>query len=130
MPDGSACVVLCRHGQVIQVMDARRADDEKPLVQRGFRINKEASEEASVSRGSVSELCLTTNGPDFVRAWLVPSEIQTVGEMNVNKAFIAATMRRDSDSDTPWSVGRAAYVCHSEANVDSWHVLLIARFQN
>ena len=45
--------------------------------------------------------CLAQNGLDFLRARLVPSEFRTIGEINIDKALIAAGMRRDGDSDTP-----------------------------
>ena len=41
---------------------------------------------------------------DFLRARLVPSEFRTVGAINIDKALIVASMRRDSGSDTPMNI--------------------------
>ena len=81
--------------------DVRRPNiAEKTLVQRGFRIDTETSEGTSINRGGVSVQCLAEKGLDFLRARRAPSEFRTVGETNIDKALIAAGMRRDSDSDT------------------------------
>ena len=94
---------------------------DKPLVQRGFRINKEASAGTSIIRGIVSVQCLTKKRLDFLRARLVPSEFRTDGKMNIDKALVAVGMRRDSDSDTPMDIatdmpaalpGLSAPPCH------------------
>ena len=74
---------------------------DKPLVQRGFRINKEASAGTSIIRGSVSVQGLTKKTGFLAR---MPSEFRTDGKMNIDKALIAVGMRRDSDSDTPMDI--------------------------
>ena len=73
--------------------DVRRPIIAEPLVQRGFRVNKEASEGTSISRVGASVQCRAKDGLDFLRARLVPSEFRTVGEMNIDKALISAGMR-------------------------------------
>ena len=58
---------------------------EKRLVQRVFRINKEASEGTSISRGGVSVQSIKQSGLDILRARFVPSEFRTVGGLNIEK---------------------------------------------
>ena len=89
------------HAPRIQIRFAV-AEVRRPIIARLSALEARAG--TSISRGSVSVQCLTKNGQDFLRAPLVPSEVRTVGEMNMDNALIAASMRRDSDSDTPMDI--------------------------
>ena len=60
----------------------------KLLIQRGFRINKEASERTSISGEGASPFSAS------------PKKKKTVDEMSTDKAIVAASAGRDSDTHT------------------------------